>query len=162
MVQSTPRRWHWPKAISLASTTQKLRPNPTERGPTAWHTNDEYTNAEASEEATASSAVANASEHRVLPIPTYSLFRPARFYSRFCWALCVPQVQHLGQIWLTGSGHGSSMVACLSVSRQRVFGLPTRGRSRRNEKAPAAEGGPAHRGLGGPSQYRPQLGRELV
>ena len=53
----------------MASLTKKLRPQPTERAPTAWHTNDEYKNAEASEEASASSVVANASENRILPIP---------------------------------------------------------------------------------------------
>jgi hypothetical protein len=58
------------ESITLASPIKKLRPQPTERAPTAWHTNDEYKNAEASEEASASSAVANASETRILPIPT--------------------------------------------------------------------------------------------
>src|SRR5262249_13160049 len=73
MVQIPPRRWHWLRAIILASPIKKLRPQPTERTPTAWHTNDEYKNAEASEEASASSVVANVSVHRVLPIPTSSL-----------------------------------------------------------------------------------------
>ena len=72
MVQIPLRRAHRLRAIILASPTKKLRPQPTERTPTAWHTNDEYTNAEASEEASASSAVANVSENRVLPIPTSS------------------------------------------------------------------------------------------
>ena len=70
MVQIPLRRAHRLRAITLASPTKKLRPQPTERAPTAWHTNDEYKNAEASEEASASSAVANASENRILPIPT--------------------------------------------------------------------------------------------
>ncbi len=64
------RRAHRLRAITLASPIKKLRPQPTERAPTAWHTNDEYKNAEASEEASASSAVANASENRIFPIPT--------------------------------------------------------------------------------------------
>src|SRR5262245_35348359 len=75
MVQIPLRRAHRLRAITLASPIKKLRPQPTERAPTAWHTNDEYKNAEASDEASPSSAVANASEHRVLPIPTYSLFK---------------------------------------------------------------------------------------
>jgi hypothetical protein len=70
MVQIPLRRAHRLRAITLASPIKKLRPQPTERTPTAWHTNDEYKNAEASEEASASSAVANASENRILPIPT--------------------------------------------------------------------------------------------
>src|SRR6266536_5273680 len=70
MVQIPLRRAHRLRAITLASPIKKLRPQPTERAPTAWHTNDEYKNAEASEEASASSAVANASETRILPIPT--------------------------------------------------------------------------------------------
>jgi hypothetical protein len=70
MVQIPLRRAHRLRAITLASPIKKLRPQPTERAPTAWHTNDEYKNAEASEEASASSAVANASEIRILPIPT--------------------------------------------------------------------------------------------
>ena len=70
MVQIPLRRAHRLKAITLASLTKKLRPQPTERAPTAWHTNDEYKNAEASEEASATSVVANASENRILPIPT--------------------------------------------------------------------------------------------
>ena len=70
MVQIPLRRAHRLRAITLASPTKKLRPQPTERAPTAWHTNDEYKNAEASEEASASSVVANASENRILPIPT--------------------------------------------------------------------------------------------
>src|SRR5215510_147559 len=68
MVQMPLRRAHRLRAIILASPTKKLRPHPTERTPTAWHTNDEYTNAEASEEANASSAVANVSENKILPI----------------------------------------------------------------------------------------------
>src|ERR1700741_3658073 len=70
MVQIPLRRAHRLRAITLASPIKKLRPQPTECAPTAWHTNDEYKNAEASEEASASSAVANASETRILPIPT--------------------------------------------------------------------------------------------
>jgi hypothetical protein len=70
MVQIPLRRAHRLRAIALGSPIKKLRPQPTERAPTAWHTNDEYKNAEASEEASASSAVANASETRILPIPT--------------------------------------------------------------------------------------------
>src|SRR6266478_9216105 len=70
MVQIPLRRAHRLRAITLASPIKKLRPQPTERAPTAWHTNDEYKNAEASEEASASSAVANASENRILPMPT--------------------------------------------------------------------------------------------
>src|SRR2546426_10449697 len=70
MVQIPLRRAHRLRAITLASPIKKLRPHPTERAPTAWHTNDEYKNAEASEEASASSAVANASENRILPMPT--------------------------------------------------------------------------------------------
>jgi hypothetical protein len=70
MVQIPLRRAHRLRAITLASPTKKLRPQPTERAPTAWHTNDEYKNAEASEEASASSVVAIASENRILPIPT--------------------------------------------------------------------------------------------
>src|SRR5205807_9529600 len=70
MVQIPLRRAHRLRAITLASPTKKLRPQPTERAPTAWHTNDEYKNAEAAEEASASSVVANASENRILPIPT--------------------------------------------------------------------------------------------
>src|SRR5262245_22905735 len=70
MVQIPLRRAHRLRAITLASPIKKLRPQPTEHAPTAWHTNDEYKNAEASEEASASSAVANASENRILPIPT--------------------------------------------------------------------------------------------
>src|SRR5215813_1247658 len=70
MVQIPLRRAHWLRAITLASPIKKLRPQPTERAPTAWHTNDEYKTAEASEKASASSAVANASENRILPIPT--------------------------------------------------------------------------------------------
>ena len=73
MVQIPLRRAHRLRAITLASATKKLRPQATERAPTAWHTNDEYINAEASEEANASSAVANVSENRILPIPTSSL-----------------------------------------------------------------------------------------
>src|SRR6266536_2758536 len=69
MVQIPLRRAHRLRAITLASPIKKLRPQPTERAPTAWHTNDEYKNAEASEEASASSAVANASETRILPYP---------------------------------------------------------------------------------------------
>jgi hypothetical protein len=72
MVQIPLRRAHRLRAIILASPTKKLRPQPTERTPTAWHTNDEYKNAEASDEASASSTVANVSENRVLPIPTSS------------------------------------------------------------------------------------------
>src|SRR5215510_7696441 len=68
MVQIPLRRAHRLRAIILASPTKKLRPHSTERTPTAWHTNDEYTNAEASEEANASSAVANVSENKILPI----------------------------------------------------------------------------------------------
>src|SRR5262245_7489978 len=70
MVQIPLRRAHRLRAITLASPIKKLRPQPTERAPTAWHANDEYTNAEASEEASASSTVANVSENRILPIPT--------------------------------------------------------------------------------------------
>src|SRR6266404_2896801 len=70
MVQIPLRRAHRLRAIILASPIKKLRPQPTERTPTAWHTNEEYINAEASEEASASSAVANVSENRVLPIAT--------------------------------------------------------------------------------------------
>jgi hypothetical protein len=70
MAQIPLRRAHRLRAITLASPTKKLRPQPTERAPTAWHTNDEYKNAEASEEASASSVVAIASENRILPIPT--------------------------------------------------------------------------------------------
>src|SRR5262245_1642386 len=70
MVQIPLRRAHRLRAITLASPIKKLRPQPTERAPTAWHTNDEYKNAEASEEASASSTVANVSENRILPIPT--------------------------------------------------------------------------------------------
>src|SRR6516162_2439246 len=70
MVQIPLRRAHRLRAIILASPIKKLRPQPTECAPTAWHANDEYKNAEASEEASASSAVANASENRILPIPT--------------------------------------------------------------------------------------------
>ena len=70
MVQIPLRCAHRLRVITLASPIKKLRPHPTERAPTAWHTNDEYKNAEASEEASASSAVANASETRILPIPT--------------------------------------------------------------------------------------------
>src|SRR2546429_9937255 len=66
MVQIPLRRAHRLRAITLASPMKKLRPQSTERAPTAWHTNDEYKNAEASEEASASSAVANASETRIL------------------------------------------------------------------------------------------------
>jgi hypothetical protein len=72
-VQSPLRRAHLLRAITLASPIKKARPYSTERAPTAWHTNDEYKNADASEEASDSSAVANASEHKVLPILTYSL-----------------------------------------------------------------------------------------
>ena len=68
MVQIPLRRAHRLRAISLASPIKKLRPQSTERTPTAWHTNDEYKNAEASEDASAS-AVANATENRILPIP---------------------------------------------------------------------------------------------
>src|SRR5215831_11224978 len=75
MVQIPLRRAHRLRAIILASPTKKRRPHSTERTPTAWHTNDEYTNAEASEEANASSAVANVSKNRILPIPT-----PARHW----------------------------------------------------------------------------------
>src|SRR5262245_20445233 len=68
MMQSGPlRREHRLRAISLASPAKKARPYAVERGPTAWHTNDEK-NAEASEEASASSTVANASEPTILPI----------------------------------------------------------------------------------------------
>src|SRR6266850_5123824 len=70
MVQIPLRCAHRLRAITLASPIKKLRPQPTERAPTAWHTNDEYRNAEASEEASASSAIANVREHSVLPIPT--------------------------------------------------------------------------------------------
>src|SRR5215813_5532333 len=63
MVQIPLRRAHRLRAIILASPTKKLRPHSTERTPTAWHTNDE-----ASEEANASSAVANVSENKILPI----------------------------------------------------------------------------------------------
>jgi hypothetical protein len=70
MAQIPLRRAHRLRAITLASPTKKLRPQPTERAPTAWHTNDEYKNAEASEEASASSVVTIASENRILPIPT--------------------------------------------------------------------------------------------
>src|SRR6266540_7002548 len=73
MVQIPLRRAHRLRAIILASPTKKLRPQSTERAPTAWQTNDEYKNAEASVEASASSAVANVSENRVLVIPTSSL-----------------------------------------------------------------------------------------
>jgi len=69
MVQIPLRRAHRLRAITLASLTKKLRPQPTERAPTAWHTNDEYKNAEASEEASASSVVANASEIEFYPYP---------------------------------------------------------------------------------------------
>jgi hypothetical protein len=57
------RRWQRFKAVSFASTTEKLRPQARERRPTALHTN-----AEASEEAIASNAVANASENKILPM----------------------------------------------------------------------------------------------
>jgi hypothetical protein len=43
---------------------KEAAPQATERTPTAWHTN-----AKASEDASASSTVANASENRILPIP---------------------------------------------------------------------------------------------
>ena len=65
MVQIPLRRAHRLRAITLASPIKKLRPQPTERAPTAWHTNDEYKNAEASEEASASSTVANVSENKI-------------------------------------------------------------------------------------------------
>jgi hypothetical protein len=88
MVQIPLRRAHRLRAITLASPTKKLRPQPTERAPTAWHTNDEYTNAEASEEASASSAVANVSENRVLPILTSSpIVKPTLLLSPFSWAV---------------------------------------------------------------------------
>src|ERR687887_2775492 len=74
MVQIPLRRAHRLRAIILASPTKKLRPQSTERTPTAWHTNDEYTNAEAPEEASASSAVANVSENKILPIPRSSSY----------------------------------------------------------------------------------------
>src|SRR5262249_55156404 len=64
MVQIPLRRAHRLRAIILASPTKKLRPQSTERVPTAWHTNDEYMNAEAPEEASTSSAVANVIEKR--------------------------------------------------------------------------------------------------
>src|SRR4029453_6479795 len=84
MVQIPLRRAHRLRAIILASPTKKLRPQSTERAPTAWHTNEEYTNAEASEEASASSAVANVSENKILPIPTSSssLVAPTCSYKR--------------------------------------------------------------------------------
>src|SRR5512133_3332114 len=70
MVQSGPlRRAHRLRAITLASPTKKARPYAVERGPVAWHTNDENTNAEASEEASARSTVTNTSEPTILPIP---------------------------------------------------------------------------------------------
>src|SRR5215831_6776787 len=50
MVQIPLPRAHRLRAITLASPIKKLRPQPTERAPTAWHTNDEYKNADASEE----------------------------------------------------------------------------------------------------------------
>src|SRR6266480_3903575 len=88
MVQIPLRRAHRLRAITLASPTKKLRPQPTERTPTAWHTNDEYKNAEASDEASASSAVANVSETRVLPILTSSpIVKPTLFLSPFSWAV---------------------------------------------------------------------------
>ena len=68
MVQIPLRRAHRLRAIILASPTKKLRPQSTERAPTAWHTNDEYTNAEAPDEASAGSAVANVSENKILRI----------------------------------------------------------------------------------------------
>src|SRR2546427_2959344 len=83
MVQIPLRRAHRLRAITLASPMKKLRPQSTERAPTAWHTNDEYINAEASEEASASSAVANVSEHRILPIPTSSSLVIPCVYNRF-------------------------------------------------------------------------------
>jgi hypothetical protein len=64
MVQIPLRRAHRLRAISLASATKTPRPQATERTPTAWHANDEYINAEASEEASASSTVANVSEKK--------------------------------------------------------------------------------------------------
>jgi hypothetical protein len=63
IVQTMLRRWQRFKAESFASTTEKLRPQARERRPTALHTN-----AEASDEASASSAVANASENKTLRI----------------------------------------------------------------------------------------------
>src|SRR5437660_3888519 len=84
MVQIPLRRAHRLRAITLASPMKKLRPQSTERTPTAWHTNDEYTNAEASEEASASSAVANVSENRVLPTHLFTTSEPnPYFYHRF-------------------------------------------------------------------------------
>jgi hypothetical protein len=82
MVQIPLRRAHRLRAITLASPIKKLRPQSTERAPTAWHTNDEYKNAEASEEASASSAVANASETRILPIPTPHWLHQSCSYKR--------------------------------------------------------------------------------
>src|SRR5439155_24002065 len=92
MVQIPLRRAHRLSAITLASPIKKLRPQPTERAPTAWHTNDEYKNAEASDEASASSTVANVSENSVLPIPTSSpLMKPALRLYLISWVLSRPR-----------------------------------------------------------------------
>jgi hypothetical protein len=92
MVQIPLRRAHRLRAITLASPIKKLRPQPTERAPTAWHTNDEYKNAEASDEASASSTVANVSENSVLPIPNPLTINETNTASKlFSWVLSRPR-----------------------------------------------------------------------
>src|SRR5262245_60469149 len=106
MMQSGPlRRAHRLKAITLASPTKKARPYAVERGPVAWHTNDENTNAEASVEASASSAVANASEPTILPIPALLDVAPIRSIPVFVGVVSplVPSNRTLSQVWFRGS-----------------------------------------------------------
>jgi hypothetical protein len=133
-MQSGPlRRAQRLRAISLASPAKKARPYAAERGPTAWHTNEE--NAEASEEASASSAVANTIEPTILPIPASStLVAQALLYTRFSgrrldpWCYCVSRLpasripdspHYLSLAWrlIAGAGPGTR---CSAQQRKRA------------------------------------------
>jgi hypothetical protein len=116
MVQIPLRRAHRLRAITLASPIKKLRPQPTERAPTAWHTNDEYKNAEASEEASASSAVANASETRIF-CSYKRVSSVGRFYDGLRAARWRAE-RFLGLLAARGSGCAlkTSRVSCLLIT----------------------------------------------
>src|SRR5262245_63157157 len=113
MMQSGPlRRAHRLRAITLASPTKKARPYAVERGPTAWHTNDEK-NADASEEASASRTVANASEVTILPIRAsrHLLHQPCSI-SVFPGVVSplVPSNRTLSRAWFRGSALGAATI----------------------------------------------------
>src|SRR5262245_11080495 len=112
MVQSGPlRRAHRLSAINLASPTKKARPYAVERGPVAWHTNDGNMNAEASEEASASSTVANTSEPTILPIRAsrHLLHQPCSI-SVFPGVVSplVPSNRTLSRVWFRGGALGAT------------------------------------------------------